>query len=115
MPTGHRSPNAVLVALAVTTSWRCGEQYGSRRQCPPFGSQSIELGLLNTRYVRHKAAVIDDIVRDIIALTETCVRGDDPNAIKLDVTPLGYIVHLSPTTSSVMRQEVRWRGGCYLS
>ena len=59
-------------------------------------SQSIKLGLLNTRSVRHKAAVIHDIVRDekrdIIALMKTWVRGDDPtNAVKLDVAPPGYM------------------------
>jgi hypothetical protein len=52
----------------------------------------------------HKAALIHDVIRDVefdfVALTETWITSDAPDAIKLDVAPSGYHVHHQARGSS---------------
>jgi len=103
MPRSRRSPNAVLIALLLLRGGvesNPGPVVNARHP----GSKGIKLGLLNTRSVVHKAAVIHDIVRDekldIIALTETWIPADAPNAVKLDVAPPGYSICHQPRQPS---------------
>ena len=53
-------------------------------------------GLLNVRSAVHKAALIHDVIfdhsMDLLALTETFIVNDDPDAIKLDPAPPGYSI-----------------------
>ena len=58
----------------------------------------MSFGLLNARSARHKAALIHDVIADhrldVLALTETWIPSDAPDAVKLDVAPPGYsVVH----------------------
>ena len=96
-----RSPSAILVVLLLLRA-------GVESNPGPVGnaqtpSKNIRLGLLNTRSVVHKAAVIHDIIRDnsldVFVLTETWIREDAPNTIKMDVAPPGH--RLSPCPSPV--------------
>jgi len=65
---------------------------------------SIVCGLLNDRSVVNKAAVIHDVIADnklaVLALTETCVTSDAPDAIKLDIAPPDFHVLHQPRGSS---------------
>jgi len=65
---------------------------------------SVNFGLLNARSVVSKAAHIHDVISDshldVLAVTETWVTSDAPDAIKLDVAPPGYQVIHQPRGSS---------------
>ena len=59
---------------------------------------TTSLGVLNARSARHKAALIHDVIADhrldVLALTDTWIPSDAPDAVKLDVAPPGYsVVH----------------------
>ena len=60
----------------------------------------MKFGLLNMRSAVNKAALIHDFVHDenfdVVALTETWIAADAPDAIKLDVAPPGYSVCHQP-------------------
>ena len=71
---------------------------------PPANTFNLQFGLLNINSVRCKAPLVHDIISDhnldILALTETRLQADTPNAIKLDPAPPGYSirhVHRVPT------------------
>jgi len=57
---------------------------------------ALSLGVLNVRSARRKAALIHDVIDDHrldeLALTETWIPSDAPDAVKLDVCPPGYQV-----------------------
>jgi len=57
---------------------------------------ALSLGVLNVRSARHKAALIHDVIDDYrldgLALMETWIPSDVPDAVKLDVCPSGYQV-----------------------
>ena len=61
---------------------------------------SIVCGLLNARCVVNEAAVIHDVIADkklaVLALTETWVTPDVPDAIKLDIAAPGFQVLHQP-------------------
>src|SRR5206468_274945 len=64
----------------------------------PIRSSPLKAGLLNVRSAVNKAAVIHDIIDseglDVLVLTETWFRKDDPPAILDDLAPEGFrIVH----------------------
>jgi len=63
---------------------------------PGTGRQSsLAFGSLNARSAVKKSALIRDLVEshnlDILAVCETWFNSDDPNAIKLDMAPPGYL------------------------
>jgi len=65
-------------------------------------------GLLNARSARQKAALIHDVIADhqldVLALTETWIPSDAPDAVKLDVAPPGYsVVHRHRGSSAERR------------
>jgi len=78
---------------------------------PNPGPAAITMGLLNARSTVNKGPLIQDIITsnhlDVLAVTETWIVGDDPDAVKLDAVPAGYdVCHLPrPTATS------RSRGG----
>ena len=98
-----QSPSAVLVVLLLLRAGVESNPGPAASAQTPL--KNIRLGLLNTRSAVHKAAVIHDIIRDnsldVIVLTETWVREDAPNAVKMDVAPPGYTVcHLARRQSA---------------
>jgi hypothetical protein len=66
----------------------------------PVSSRHLRFGLLNVRSARNKIASIHALLShedlDVLALTETWVCPDDPDAVKLDIAPSGYGVHHVP-------------------
>ena len=56
---------------------------------PNFNGKCINFGLLNAHSVGHNAAIVHDVISDnkfdVLALTETWVPSDAPNAVKLDI------------------------------
>ena len=58
---------------------------------------NLQFGLFNVRSVVKKAASIHTLLAhddlDVLALTETWIRVDNPEAVKLDIAPSGYAVH----------------------
>ena len=98
-PSPGRSLPATLVALLLLAG-------GIESNPGPAssGTSGIEFGLLNARSAVHKAALIHDVIADckldVLALTETWVTSDAPDAIKLDVAPPGYQVIHQPRGSS---------------
>ena len=65
---------------------------------------ALSLGVLNVRSARHKAALIHDVIDDYrldaLALMETWIPSDVPDAVKLDVCPPGYqVLHRHRGTS----------------
>jgi hypothetical protein len=65
---------------------------------PSFAAdvRPLQFGLFNARSAVRKAASVHDVISDngldVIALTESWMRSDDPDAITLDVAPPGYSV-----------------------
>ena len=98
-PRPHRSPNAVFVSLLLLlggVETNPGPVTATVRTASR--SDALSLGLLNVRSARHKAAVIHDVIDDhrldVLAMTETWIPSDAPDAVKLDVAPPGYnVVH----------------------
>ena len=65
----------------------------------------LSLGVLNVRSARRKAALIHDVIDDnqldVLALSETWIPSDAPDAVKLDVCPPGYqVLHRHRGTSA---------------
>ena len=56
----------------------------------------LVMGVLNARSAVNKAALLHDVIADhqldILAITETWMRADDPPAVQLDIAPVGYSV-----------------------
>jgi len=81
-PKKERSVSTMCVALLLL---------GGMERNPGPGKGHV-LGVLNTRSAVHKAAAIHDVVRDgnldIVAITESWVPSNAPDAIKLDIAPL---------------------------
>jgi len=101
-PQHRRSPAAVVVALLLLLG---GVEYNPGPLSSITAGSSTALGLLNARSARQKAALIHDVIADhrldVLALTETWIPSDAPNAIKLDIAPPGYSVlhrHRGPST-----------------
>jgi Reverse transcriptase (RNA-dependent DNA polymerase)/Endonuclease-reverse transcriptase len=98
-PHRRRSPAAVVVALLLLLG---GVELNPG---PPSVVTATSFGLLNARSARHKAALIHDVIADqrldVLALTETWIPSDAPDAVKLDVAPPDYSVvhrHRGPST-----------------
>ena len=91
-PCRRRSPAAVIVALLLLLG---GVETNPD---PPSAITAIRpttsFGVLNARSARHKAALIHDVIADhrldVLALMETWIPSDAPDAVKLDVAPPGY-------------------------
>jgi len=65
---------------------------------------SVNFGLLNVSKEAPIHDVIADLQLDVLALTETWITSDAPNAIKLDVAPPGYqVIHRPRGTSTEKR------------
>jgi len=99
-PCRRRSPAAVLVSLLLLLG-------GVEPNPGPSSAATMSFGLLNARSAQHKAALIQDVIEDhrpacdrrqrrlpldVLALTETWIPSDAPDAVKLDVAPPGYCV-----------------------
>jgi hypothetical protein len=58
---------------------------------PRFNGQCINFGLLNAHSMGRKTALVNDVIADhrfdVVALTETWIPSDAPNAVKLDIAP----------------------------
>ena len=94
-PRPQRSTSDVLVALLLLLG---GVELNpgptiSARSTP---RDALSLGVLNVRSARRKAALIHDVIDDhrldALALAETWIPSDAPDAVKLDVCPPGYRV-----------------------
>src|SRR5664279_1373440 len=98
-PRTYKSSAAVFVALLLLVAGVEANPGPS-----PYGSpsaavtadRSVQFGLFNARSAVRKAASIRDIIGqyklDVVALTESWMRSDDPDAITMDVAPPGYSV-----------------------
>ena len=71
---------------------------------------NLIIGTVNTRLAVHKAAeihlTINDEQLEIVAVTETCVPLDTPDAISVDIAPTGY------TISNATHQNWLCEGEC---
>ena len=81
---------------------------------PRNGSSTpVQFGLLNSRSAVRKAAAIHDAIADhkldVVALTESWMRPDDPDAITQDVAPAGYNVLHAFRTPDGQRSSPRRR------
>src|SRR5664279_3258169 len=79
---------------------------------PSVSRRPVQFGLLNARSAVRKAASIHDVIADhkldVVALTESWMRSDDPDAITLDVVPPGFnVLHAFRDSTA----EIRTRGG----
>jgi len=95
-PNRHRSPAAVVVAILLLLGGV--ESNPGPPAVAAADKSTMSFGLLNARSARHKAALIHDVIADhrleVLALTETWIPSDAPDAVKLDVAPPGYsVVH----------------------
>ena len=114
---GHIRIQSVSVLLTASQKispdiFDCIFNTGCQSLIPPavFGTDvdvayfhTRSFGLLNARSARQKVACVhrQSPTTDVLALTETWIPSDAPNAVKLDVAPPGYIVlhrHHSPST-----------------
>ena len=83
-PSSRRSTSASVVALLLLLG-------GVEANPGPSSTtyNGVAFGLLNARSAVHKAALIHDVIcyrkLDVLALTETWITSDAPDAIKLDV------------------------------
>ena len=71
----------------------------------PGPPRSLTLGLFNTGGANKKAAQIADLIRDhdldLLAISETKMNAETPDAIKNDLAPPGYnILHVHPPRKS---------------
>ena len=91
------------------TFW-CRFFYSSRVSSQTLGSSArntqrsnLQFGLFNVLSAVKKAASIHTLLAhddlDVVSLTETWIRVDDPEAVKLDLAPSGYAVHHVPRTT----------------
>ena len=99
-PCRRRSPSAMLVALLLLLG-------GVETNPGPSAADAqtgVTVGLLNARSAVHKAALIHDVVADrsldVLALTETWITSDAPDAVRLDTAPPGFQVLHQPRGSS---------------
>ena len=64
----------------------------------------IQFGLLNAQSAVCKAAHIHDVLADskvdMLALTESWMKSTDPNAIAVDIAPLGFTIKHRQRSSS---------------
>jgi len=95
-PRPHRSPAAVVVSLLLLLGGVESNPGPAAAGAPPRSTDALNVGLLNVRSARHKAAFIHDVISDnhldVLCMTETWIPSDAPNAVKLDVAPPGYAV-----------------------
>ena len=111
-PRSWRSPAATVVSLLLLLGG-VESNPGPASSVPPSRStaakpastDTLNLGLLNVRSARHKAAFIHDVIHDnrldVLCMTETWIASDAPNAVKLDVAPPGYnVIHRYRGSSS---------------
>ena len=75
------------------------------------GPDAIKIGLLNARSVVNKGPLVQDIIishhLDLLAVTETWITHDDPDAVKLDAAPTDYTISHLPRPTATVRN----RGG----
>ena len=76
----------------------------------PNPGPSIKCGLINNRSIVRKGPLIQDLIEtndlDLLAVTETLIVNDDPNAIKLDSVPIGYQVVRVPRPHATRHSRV---------
>jgi hypothetical protein len=88
-PRPHHSRSSALIALLLLIS-NVEPNPGPQRQ------SAINFGLMNVRSAVHKAALIHDVIRDhhldLIAVTETWMFSDEPDAVARDIAPDGFRV-----------------------
>ena len=97
-PRSHRSPSAALVSLLLLLGGVESNPgpTATARNVRSAQRDCLSLGLLNVRSACNKAALIHDVIdenhHDALAMTETWITSDAPNAVKLDVAPTGFSV-----------------------
>jgi len=69
------------------------------------------MGLLNARSMVNKGSLVQDIIAshnlDVLAVTETWITRDDPEAVKLDAVPADYVISHLPRPMATVHS----RGG----
>ena len=77
---------------------------------------AVQMGLFNARSVVNRGPLIQDLITshhlDTLAVCETWIVDDDPDAITLDVVPPGYAVAHLPRPSATTR--TRGGGLCFI-
>jgi len=97
LPTSTSSLAGRRRRAAPAARWRITEVHRHRRHRHQI--RDVVRRVLNARCAMHKAALIHDVIADhrldVLALTETWIPSDAPNAVKLDVAATGLysVVH----------------------
>jgi hypothetical protein len=82
---------------------------------PNPGPQTF-IGSLNARSIVQRGPLIQDLVMshnlDALAVCESWIVGDDPDAVKFDVVPSGFRVHHVPRLTATRRS--RGGGLCFI-
>ena len=86
-PRTHHSRFSALIALLLLI--------GNVEPNPsPLYQSMINFGLMNVRLAVNKTALIHDVIRDhhldLIAITETWMFSDQPDAVARDIAPTGF-------------------------
>ena len=72
----------------------------------------LVFGLFNVRSAVNKNALIHDMIfhnnLSCLALTETWISADAPNAIKLQSAPVGYLIKHTHRNSKVKKTGEAW-------
>jgi len=75
------------------------------------GPAAVKMGLLNARSMVNKGSLVQDIIAshnlDVLAVTETWITRDDPEAVKLDAVPADYVISHLPRPMATVHS----RGG----
>ena len=93
-PRPYKSSSAVFVSILLLVAGL------EPNPGPPTAAAGIDrrirFGLFNARSAVRKAAFVRDVIADhaldVIAVTESWMRSDDPGAITLDIVPPDYCV-----------------------
>jgi len=93
---GASALTAVLLVIAGT-------------ETNPGPAAAVKKGLLNVRLMVNKRSLVQDIIisqnLDALAVRETWITCDDPNAVKLNAAPADYVIsHLPHPTATVRSQ-----------
>jgi hypothetical protein len=105
-PHPNNSSAAVLTAMLLLL--------GGVECNPGPIATSFKFGVFNVRGGNHSGAMIQDLIRDhqlqVLALSETWIREDAPDAVKVDMVPMGFaIIHAH--RSCAAGEKMAKRGG----
>ena len=109
MPRPHYSPKAIYISLLLLLG-------GIESNPGPSAGSAIAMGCLNAHSIVRKGSLILDIIEshqiDALAICESFVVDEDPEAIKMAAAPTGFKVLHVPRPSATVRN--RGGGLCFI-